>query len=77
MRAPGGGAECACSANLLDTAPPRVLAFPAGAPDLEAVRGSVLALDPGLYELAFAFHYSVGGEDRARRSRPFVIYMDE
>jgi len=65
------------SGNFLDTLEPRVLTFPAGAPDIEEIQGTVLALQSGLYELRFVFHYSVAGEDRDRRSEAFLVYCEE
>jgi hypothetical protein len=72
-----GVVQRARSENLLDTPEPLVLTFPAGAPDIEEIQGTVLALQPGLYELRFAFHYSVAGVDRERFSEPFLVYFEE
>jgi hypothetical protein len=72
-----GIVQRARSENLLDTPEPLVLTFPAGAPDIEEIQGTVLALQPGLYELRFAFHYSVAGVDRERFSEPFLVYFEE
>ena len=40
-------------------------------------QGTVLAAQPGLYELRFAFYYSVAGADREHRSEAILIYSDE
>lgn len=65
------------SENFLDTDDPRVLTFPAGANDIEELQGTVLAREPGLYELGFVFFYSVGGEDREHRSDTIRVYASE
>ena len=65
------------SENFLDTDDPRVLTFPAGANDIEELQGTITARQPGLYEVRFLFHYSVGGEDRQHASDTIRVYMDE
>jgi hypothetical protein len=67
----------ALSENFFHTSEPRVLTFPAGSSDIEEVQGTVLAAQPGLYELRFAFYYSVAGADREHRSEVILIYSDE
>jgi len=72
-----GTALRALSENFLHTTEPRILTFPAGSPDIEEIQGTVLAAQPGLYEIRFAFYYSVAGADRERRSESILIYSDE
>jgi Domain of unknown function (DUF4062) len=67
----------ALSENFFHTPKPRILTFPAGSPDIEEIQGTVLAAETGLYELRFAFCYSVAGVDREHRSEPILIYSDE
>jgi hypothetical protein len=65
------------SENFFDTEEPRILTFPAGSADIEELQGTVLALKPGLYEVRFAFYYSVAGIDRQQFSEPVLIYHEE
>ncbi len=67
----------ALSRNFLHTPDPRILTFPAGSADIEEIQGSVLAAQAGLYELRFAFHYSVAGVDREQRFAAFLVYSNE
>ena len=65
------------SANFLDTDDQRLFSFPASADDIEEIRGTVLAQEPGLYALRFVFHYSVAGADRQKASEVVHVYADE
>lgn len=65
------------SANFLDTPDPRLLTFPAGGADIEEIQGTILALEPGLYELRLVLHYSVGGADREHACEPLLLYSEE
>lgn len=68
------GVATARSENLLDTDPPRVLHFSDARDDIEELQGSITLRDAGFVKLRFAFHYSVAGEDRTRRSEPVLLY---
>ena len=65
------------SDNFFDLDEPRILTFPADGADIEEIRGTVLAIEPGLYEVRFVFHYSVGGSDRSQQSASLLLYSDE
>lgn len=65
------------SANFLDTPDPRVLTFPADGADIEEIQGTILAVEPGLYELKLVLYYSVGGADRQHACEPLWLYSEE
>ena len=69
-----GDAAPAASSNLLDTEPPRVLAFKPRGDDIEELQGTITARIAGWYRLRFAFHYSVAGDDRCQHSDELRIY---
>jgi hypothetical protein len=70
----GGEVLRSTSENMLDTKPPRVLAFTPDREDIEELQGTVTAGEPGLYVLRFVFYYSVAGEDRQQVSDAIRIY---
>lgn len=70
----GAGVAAARSENLLDTDPPRVLHFTDARDDIEELQGTITLRGAGFVRLRFAFHYSIAGEDRTRRSDPVLLY---
>ena len=40
----------------------------------EAIRGTILTGEPGLYELQFVYYYIVGNSDKLQKSESFFIY---
>jgi hypothetical protein len=72
---PSSGSEeprVADPANLLETKPPFDIRL-TKKDDVESFRGTIVATDRALYEVAFEFDYLVGAHHRTRRSQSFLI----
>jgi hypothetical protein len=68
-----GKRQATLSANLLDTDPPKLLTLD---PDdnTEILDISIYAMQPGTYELAFDFAYSIGASDKSIKTNSIWIY---
>jgi hypothetical protein len=64
------------SANFFDIENPQYLTLRANDDDLEAIEGTVLCQETGLYEVAFQFLYSVAGEDREIGTDSILVYFE-
>jgi len=62
------------SADVINKEGHRVFYFDASNQKSESLRGTVLAKQPGFYEIIFSFYYSIGAADLSYSTNPVYVY---
>jgi hypothetical protein len=70
-----GKYRIARSANFFDIEGLRLITLAPG--NVAVIKGTVLAQEPGFYEVRFVFDYSVGGKDRRQSTDVILVYSDD
>ena len=65
------------TSNFLDTDDATTFEFGANSGENDTVKINVVAVDAGLYEMRFVFHYTCGGQDKSHKSESIFVYHED